>query len=139
MAGVDVLVTAASPFPAQKLAEVPKWLMYDKPSITSPFNVTGLPALATCAGFDAAGMPLSIQIVGKPFADALVLALGDAYEAATGWRSQRPPIATTGSSKAAPERRENENSGSFDPLFCRQGGRRQGDVATRPPEQPPSA
>jgi aspartyl-tRNA(Asn)/glutamyl-tRNA(Gln) amidotransferase subunit A len=101
MAGVDVLVTAASPFPAQKLAEVPKWLMYDKPSITSPFNVTGLPALATCAGFDAAGMPLSIQIVGKPFADALVLALGDAYEVANGWRSQRPPLATNWVAKAA--------------------------------------
>jgi aspartyl-tRNA(Asn)/glutamyl-tRNA(Gln) amidotransferase subunit A len=101
MAGVDVLVTAASPFPAQKLAEVPKWLMYDKPSITSPFNVTGLPALATCAGFDTAGMPLSVQIVGKPFADALVLALGDAYEMANGWRSQRPPLATNWLSKAA--------------------------------------
>jgi aspartyl-tRNA(Asn)/glutamyl-tRNA(Gln) amidotransferase subunit A len=101
MAGIDVLVTASSPFPAQKLTEVPKWLMYDKPSITSPFNVTGLPALATCAGFDAAGMPLSIQIVGKPFADALVLALGDAYEAATSWRSQRPTIATDWLSKAA--------------------------------------
>lgn len=100
MAGVDVLVTAASPFPAQKLGDVPKWLMYDKPSITSPFNVTGLPALATCSGFDAAGMPLSIQIVGKPFADALVLALGDAYEVATNSRSQRPAIAT-GWEKAA--------------------------------------
>jgi aspartyl-tRNA(Asn)/glutamyl-tRNA(Gln) amidotransferase subunit A len=101
MAGVDVLVTPASPFPAQKLTEVPKWLMYDKPSITSPFNVTGLPALATCAGFDAAGMPLSIQIVGKPFADALVLALGDAYEAATASRSQRPALALGWQSKAA--------------------------------------
>jgi aspartyl-tRNA(Asn)/glutamyl-tRNA(Gln) amidotransferase subunit A len=101
MAGIDVLVTASSPFPAQKLTEVPKWLMYDKPSLTSPFNVTGLPALAVCAGFDAAGMPLSIQIVGKPFADALVLALGDAYESATAWRSQRPPIAVGWESKAA--------------------------------------
>ncbi|MEZ5763616.1 MAG: amidase [Xanthobacteraceae bacterium] len=100
MAGVDVLVTAASPFPAQKLGDVPKWLMYDKPSITSPFNVTGLPALATCAGFDATGMPLSIQIVGKPFADALFLALGDAYEVATNSRSLRPAIAT-GWGKAA--------------------------------------
>ena len=101
MAGVDVLVTAASPFPAQKLAEVPKWLMYDKPSITSPFNVTGLPALATCAGFDAGGMPLSIQIVGKPFADALVLAVADAFEVATNSRSLRPPIAIGWESQAA--------------------------------------
>ena len=46
-------------------------------------------------------MPLSIQIVGKPFADALVLALGDAYEVANGWRSQRPPLAMNWLSKAA--------------------------------------
>lgn len=101
MREVDVLVTAASPFPAQKLTDVPKWLMYDKPSITAPFNVTGLPALATCAGFDGAGMPLAIQIVGKPFADALVLSLGDAYETATNWRSQRPPMAIDWEAKAA--------------------------------------
>lgn len=101
MADVDVLVTAAAPFPAQKLGDVPKWLMYDKPSITAPFNVTGLPALATCAGFDAAGLPLSIQIVGKPFAEALMLALGDAHETATAWRSQRPAMAIDWRSKAA--------------------------------------
>jgi aspartyl-tRNA(Asn)/glutamyl-tRNA(Gln) amidotransferase subunit A len=99
MAGVDVLVTAASPFPAQKLTEVPKWLMLEKPSFTSPFNVTGLPALATCAGFDAVGMPLSIQVVGKPFAEALVLALGDAYEAATKSRARRPGLAVDWRSK----------------------------------------
>jgi aspartyl-tRNA(Asn)/glutamyl-tRNA(Gln) amidotransferase subunit A len=101
MADVDVLVTAASPFPAQKLGDVPKWLMYEKPSITAPFNVTGLPALATCAGFDAAGMPLSIQIVGKPFTEATVLALGDAHETATAWRSRRPAMAVDWRAKVA--------------------------------------
>ena len=101
MADVDVLLTAASPFPAQKLGEVPKWLMYEKPSITAPFNVTGLPAMATCAGFDAAGLPLSIQIIGKPFTEAVVLALADAHETATAWRSRRPAIATDWQSKAA--------------------------------------
>ena len=101
MAGIDVMVTAASPFPAQKLGDVPKWLMYDKPSITAPFNVTGLPALATCAGFDEAGMPVSIQIIGKPFADAMVLALGDAYELATAWRSRRPAMAVEWTPNAA--------------------------------------
>lgn len=93
MADLDVLVTAASLFPAQKIDAVPKWLMYDRPLITSPFNVTGLPAHAVCCGYNADGMPLSIQIVGKPFQDATVLAVGDAYEAATVWRSRRPALA----------------------------------------------
>ncbi len=68
MADIDVLITAASPFPAQKIDAVPKWLMYDRPSITCPFNVTGLPASCRLRRLQAAGgMPLSIQIVGKPF------------------------------------------------------------------------
>lgn len=93
MAGLDVLITAASPFPAQKIEAVPKWLMYDRPLITTPFNVTGLPAHAICCGYNADGMPLSIQIVGKPFQDATVLAVGDAYENSTTWRSRRPALA----------------------------------------------
>lgn len=101
MADIDVLITAASPFPAQKIDAVPKWMMYDRPSITCPFNVTGLPAHAVCVGYNAGGMPLSIQIVGKPFQDATVLAVGDAYEAATTWRSRRPAIALDWQAKAA--------------------------------------
>lgn len=43
---------------------------------SSPFNMTGLPALALPCGFDAAGLPLSLQLVGRPGADAQVLAAG---------------------------------------------------------------
>ncbi len=93
MAKVDVLITAASCFPAQKIDSVPKWFMWQKPSITMPFNVTGLPALAVCCGFSTEGLPLSIQIVGKAFDEPTVFGLGDAYEKATPWRSKRPPLA----------------------------------------------
>lgn len=94
MLGVDCLFTAASPFPAPEIDKVPKWLMYQKPSITMPFNVTGLPALAVCAGYEAgSGLPLSFQLVGHAFDEPTVFQLGAAYEAATSWRKIRPALA----------------------------------------------
>jgi aspartyl-tRNA(Asn)/glutamyl-tRNA(Gln) amidotransferase subunit A len=94
MLGVDCLFTASSPFPAPEIDKVPKWLMYNKPSITMPFNVTGLPAMAVCAGYEAGtGLPLAFQLVGHAFDEATVFQLGDAYEAATNWRTMRPELA----------------------------------------------
>ncbi len=57
------------------------------------FNLTGNPALSVCSGFSAEGLPIGLQIVGRPFEDPLVLRAGAAYEAAAGWRSRRPAIA----------------------------------------------
>lgn len=94
MLGIDCLFTASSPFSAPEIDRVPKWLMYQKPSVTMPFNVTGLPALAVCAGYEAGtGLPLAFQLVGHAFDEATVFQLGDAYEAATNWRSMRPEMA----------------------------------------------
>ncbi|MEJ1159082.1 amidase [Prosthecomicrobium sp. N25] len=92
MGEVDVLLTAASCFPAPRIEQVPKWFLFQKPSITMPFNVTGLPALAVCCGYSAAGLPLSMQLVGRAFAEPTLFGLGDAYEKATPWRSRRPEL-----------------------------------------------
>ena len=59
------------------------------------FNLTGNPALSVCSGFSAEGLPIALQIVGRPFEDPLVLRVGAAYEAASGWRSRRPALAKT--------------------------------------------
>jgi Asp-tRNA(Asn)/Glu-tRNA(Gln) amidotransferase A subunit family amidase len=61
--------------------------------LTRPFNGLGLPALSVPCGFSAAGLPLGFQIVGRPFAEPTVLRLGDAYQQATTWHLQRPPLA----------------------------------------------
>lgn len=61
-------------------------------SATSPFNVTGQPALSVPCGLSAAGLPLALQIVGKPFDEAIVLRIGQAYEAHTDWHTMRPPL-----------------------------------------------
>ncbi len=92
MAECDILVTASAPNEAPKLASVAKWLLFNTPNFTFPANVTGHPALALCTGYTAAGMPLSIQLIGRPFEDATVLRAGHCYEQATSWRARRPAI-----------------------------------------------
>ena len=92
MADLDILITASAPAEAPKINEVPKWGMFEKPNFTMPFNLTGLPALSVCSGYGAGGLPVSIQIIGKPFAEATVFRAGHAYETATDWRSKRPAM-----------------------------------------------
>lgn len=64
------------------------------PSLTRPFNMTGYPALSICNGFSGAGLPISLQIAGRPFEDHIVLKAGDAFEKATLYRTIRPTFAT---------------------------------------------
>ena len=61
-------------------------------SLTTPFDVTGGPALALPCGFTADGLPLSLQIVGRPFDDATVLRAGHAFEKETGYWTARPKL-----------------------------------------------
>ena len=93
MAGVDLLLTTAAPTEAPLIEGMPKWSSLEKPGFTMPFNLTGLPALAMCSGFGAGGLPVSIQLVGKPFQEATVFRAGHAYERATDWRKRRPAMA----------------------------------------------
>ncbi len=59
--------------------------------LTRWVNHLGLCALALPCGFNREGMPLSLQIVGKPFDEARILQIGWAYEQATDWHKRRPP------------------------------------------------
>ena len=62
---------------------------------TRPMNFLGLPALSVPAGF-AAGLPAAFQLVGRPFAEAMLFALGAAYQDATDWHARVPPLADDG-------------------------------------------
>jgi len=79
--------------PPAPVASMRKFYYLQRPLITAPFNVTGMPALGVCSGFDADGLPIGVQIAARPLDDALVLRIGAAYEAATPWRERRPPLA----------------------------------------------
>ena len=57
---------------------------------TPPWNSTGFPALSVPMGFDQDGLPCGMQIVGKPFADDVVLRLGHHYQQITEWHTRTP-------------------------------------------------
>jgi aspartyl-tRNA(Asn)/glutamyl-tRNA(Gln) amidotransferase subunit A len=99
MTSVDVVVTPGAVTPAPVLGKGAP-ISRASPSFARPFNVTGSPALAVCNGFNEVGLPLSMQIVGRPFEDHVVLRAGHAFEAATQFRNQRPKL-TVGVSAAA--------------------------------------
>jgi aspartyl-tRNA(Asn)/glutamyl-tRNA(Gln) amidotransferase subunit A len=90
----DVLLTATSaPAPTlDSLLGVNYAQKWKNPDIYSPFNVTGSPSLVVCNGFSMQGLPLAMQIVGRPFDEAGVFRVGHAYEKAAGWRSRRPEL-----------------------------------------------
>src|SRR5262249_55788676 len=69
MTEIDLLVLPTTAMPAPLLAEGPSDSHLATPSLTMPFNVAGTPALAICNGYSASGLPLSLQIVGRPFED----------------------------------------------------------------------
>jgi aspartyl-tRNA(Asn)/glutamyl-tRNA(Gln) amidotransferase subunit A len=92
MAGLDVVLTAVLPGEAPKIDDVPKWDVFQQPSFMMPFNVAGYPAMSVCSGFGAGGLPVAIQLAGKPFQEATVLRIADAFEKATAFRDRRPSI-----------------------------------------------
>ena len=59
---------------------------------TSPFNVAGVPALSINCGFTSDGLPVGLQLVGRPFDEPTVLRAAYAYEQATEWHTRRPPV-----------------------------------------------
>ena len=90
----DVLLTASAA-PAARLDTLigsgfsDKW---EKPNIYTPFSVSAGPALVVCNGYTDDGLPLAMQLVGRPFNEATVLNAGHAYEQATDWRRRRPQL-----------------------------------------------
>ena len=88
----NALVTPTAPGPAPAFGQWRTVHFLQKASFTTPWNVSGGPALSQCMGFSDAGLPLALQVAGRPFDDATVLRIGHAYERATGWRERRPAL-----------------------------------------------
>jgi aspartyl-tRNA(Asn)/glutamyl-tRNA(Gln) amidotransferase subunit A len=63
-----------------------------RPPATIPAgNLAGLPALALPMGFGRDGLPTSLQLIGRAFSEATLVALGTAYQQLTDWHRKRPP------------------------------------------------
>lgn len=98
--GFDALLTPTLVRPAERLDWDPGpfetvlaegWFHWCP--FTYPFNVTGQPAISLPCGFSSKGLPIGLQIVGRPGDEATVLALAGAYEEAATWARRRPPCA----------------------------------------------
>ncbi len=92
MQALDVVLTATQPAEAAKIDAVPKWDLFAAPNFTMPFNVAGYPAISVCAGFGEGGLPVAIQLVGKPFQEPTLFRIADAFEKATPFRDRRPAL-----------------------------------------------
>ena len=58
---------------------------------TSPAALAGLPAISVPCGFSDSGLPIGVQIIGRPFAEADLLSVAHRYEQAAGWSEHRAP------------------------------------------------
>ena len=89
----DALVTPTSPTVPFKIGEKidDPLQMYLSDVCTLPINIAGLPAISIPAGF-AEGLPMGLQIIGKPFAEETLLKIAYAYQQATEWHKRKPNI-----------------------------------------------
>jgi aspartyl-tRNA(Asn)/glutamyl-tRNA(Gln) amidotransferase subunit A len=60
--------------------------------MTVPANVIGSPAIALPMGISPDGLPISLQVMGRPFDERLLIAIGHAYEQSTAWHDARPAL-----------------------------------------------
>jgi aspartyl-tRNA(Asn)/glutamyl-tRNA(Gln) amidotransferase subunit A len=93
----DALITPTSPTVPFKIGEKvdDPLQMYLSDVCTLPINIAGIPGLSVPAGFSD-GLPVGMQILGKPFSEEVLFHIGFAYEQATGWWQRRPGILKKG-------------------------------------------
>jgi aspartyl-tRNA(Asn)/glutamyl-tRNA(Gln) amidotransferase subunit A len=89
----DVIVTPTAPTTAFRIGEktADPLQMYLSDIFTISINLAGLPGLSLPCGFDGAGLPIGLQIVGRPFEEERVFQAAYAYEQATDWHLKRVP------------------------------------------------
>jgi len=90
-ADIDLAITASSMDPACRIDDDAALAANYWRQARMPFNVTGQPGLVIPAGFSRSGLPLSLQLVGHPFGEALLYRVAHFYEDATGWTKRHPP------------------------------------------------
>ena len=90
----DALLSPTSPVPAFKLGEksADPLAMYLTDIYTISVNLAGLPGISVPCGFTGGGLPIGLQLIGRPFDEAGLLALARRYEQAHGWHTTHPAL-----------------------------------------------
>ncbi len=96
---VDILAGPMTPIPAHRIGEtqvkVGDTVMGSTAALiqyTRPFNLNGFPAITVPCGFSDSGLPIGLQLAGRPFEEETVLRAAHAYQQATEWHKRRPPL-----------------------------------------------
>jgi aspartyl-tRNA(Asn)/glutamyl-tRNA(Gln) amidotransferase subunit A len=99
LASRDVLLAPATPIPAPAVGESTATVNGVRVDVrgalirlTRPFNCSGHPACSVPCGFTTDGLPIGMQLVGRPFDEATVLRAADGYQRLTDWHRRRPPL-----------------------------------------------
>ena len=99
MEGVDLLVGPTEPITAPTIGDARVQIgdtvvgaIAALTQYTRPFNLNGFPAITVPCGFSGDGLPIGLQLAGRPFDEETVLRAAHAYEQATEWHLQRPPV-----------------------------------------------
>jgi aspartyl-tRNA(Asn)/glutamyl-tRNA(Gln) amidotransferase subunit A len=99
-ARVDFLLSPTTPVRAtrfkQQMADLPggeKPLVRAYLDLTLPFNYSGHPAISVPCGFSPAGLPIGMQLVGRPFLEGTILRAAHQYQQATEWHLRVPDVA----------------------------------------------
>ena len=82
-----VLLDSLYSTPEKALNDTFAWIPF-----TFPFNATGQPAISVPNGFTAKGLPIGLQIVGRPASEGDIISIAAAFEEARPWRDQHPPL-----------------------------------------------
>jgi aspartyl-tRNA(Asn)/glutamyl-tRNA(Gln) amidotransferase subunit A len=92
---VDVILTPTTPSTAFRLGEKvdDPLQMYLADVFTLTVSLAGVPAASVPCGFDAAGLPIGMQIIGPALGEATVLRTADAYQRVTDWHTRKPEAA----------------------------------------------
>jgi aspartyl-tRNA(Asn)/glutamyl-tRNA(Gln) amidotransferase subunit A len=99
MEGVDALLTPTVPIGAPAIGDemaaagdTSEPVLTLLARLTRPFNLGGLPTVTLPCGFTSDGLPIGLQLAGRPFEETTVLRIAYAYEQATEWHERRPPL-----------------------------------------------
>ena len=92
--GVDAILTPTSPVPAFKRGErtADPLAMYLSDIYTISVNLAGLPGISLPCGFTQAGLPIGMQLIGRPFDESTILSIADTFESQHSYNTQTPQI-----------------------------------------------
>ncbi|WP_165820262.1 amidase [Microvirga sp. KLBC 81] len=102
MDGIDVLHLPTIPFPVPRIEDTDVEaatgervleVVSGMTQFTRPISLLGLPSLNLPCGFSSDGLPMGFQLIGRPFAEARLFVVGHAYQTATDFHRQAPPVA----------------------------------------------